>query len=212
MPLTAIGPLRQDEPGNVVRRIAEELHRNAPFLAWVFDRAWERYPYARTGLVRDFVLRSPVFRSEGSKLVEIGLRAYFDSRWIECLCVLIPAVKSCVRRHVELLGGDVYGPREGGGYRLRRLEELLRDPGLEAFWGSGDIPLYLQILYTDARGWDLHHELSHGELAMGRFTRQAADRVLHSLLLLSHIGRASEETGREMEREAPRSELAAAAR
>jgi tetratricopeptide (TPR) repeat protein len=197
MPLASVGPLRRDEPGHVVRRIAAQIHHDSPFLTWAFDRAWERYPQAGTGLVQEFVLRSPVFQGDGAKLVELGLRAYFEARWVECLCVLIPAIEGCVRRHVELLGGPVYRSREGGGYRLRALEELLRDPLLEAFWGSDDIPLYLQILFTDARGWDLQQELAHGELAAGRFTRQAADRVLHSLLLLSHVGRASEVPGRE---------------
>jgi len=207
MPLASIGPLHQDEPGNVVRRIAAEIKRNGQFLGWVFDRAWQRYPHARTGLLEEFVLRSPVFHADSAKLVEIGLRAYFESRFIECLCVLVPVVEGCVRRHVELLGGTVYGPRDGGGYRLRRLEELLRDPLLEAFWGSDAIPLYLRILYTDARGWDLQQELSHGELAADRFTRQAADRVLHSLLLVSHVGRAPADAGGP--KKAPMAEVAA---
>ncbi len=57
----------------------------------------------------------------------------------------------------------------------QRVRELLKD----------DVWMYLTALYIDRRGMNLRNDLAHGLVPVEGFNQPIADRVFHSLLVLS---------------------------
>jgi len=47
--------------------------------------------------------------------------------------------------------------------------------------------MYLRILLTDARGWNVRNEVSHGLASFEMMSLAVADRVVHALLLLALV-------------------------
>jgi hypothetical protein len=69
---------------------------------------------------------------------------------------------------------------------LKTLDELLREEVVARAF-SADGALYLRILLTDPRGWNVRNEVCHGVPAIEFFNPSIADRLIHSLLLIGVV-------------------------
>ena len=74
----------------------------------------------------------------------------------------------------------------GNGYELKTFDELLRDDAIVQV-DDGNLSLYLRVLFTNQRGWNLRNNICHGIAPLSTFNQAAADRVFHALICVASI-------------------------
>ncbi|MGH7241036.1 MAG: DUF4209 domain-containing protein [Candidatus Saccharimonadales bacterium] len=180
-----IGPAQDDIDGNIVDGVCRLLQFEAPFLAHVMMKLQETYNLNSASIV-GHLLKSPTFRVEREEFLKKGLDAYFSDDYMNCIHVLVPQIEEAVRHLLEKCGGAVLKSNRSGGYDLRTLDDLLRDKDIIKALGE-DIAIYLRILLTDRRGWNMRNTICHGMLSIEEVGRPIADRLIHSLMCLALV-------------------------
>lgn len=176
-----IGSLEDDIEGHIVRRVSESLTFSSMLLRLTLQEAIKNLGLG-TKSIMDFISKSPIINSERLPIIEKGVKAYFDQDYLVAIHLLIPQIEEAMRNLIEISGGNVLRPKNGG-YQLRTFDDLLRDEIIEASLGE-DLAIYFRILFTDQRGWNLRNEVCHGIASPNKFDTQTADRLLHGLLTL----------------------------
>jgi lysyl-tRNA synthetase class 1 len=75
-------------------------------------------------------------------------------------------------------------PRHPGITDVKNMNDALGDPRVQAVL-TENVWMYLTVLYIDRRGMNLRNDLAHGLVSVRAFNQSVADRVFHSLLVLS---------------------------
>jgi hypothetical protein len=181
--VASIGAVRDDIEGRVVQRIAQDLSLQAPFLRLVMDRVIGRYRID-AALLLAYLYKSPLFEDAKKDIIAEGLTAYLRKDGLVSIHLLIPQVEDAVRNMAEGCGAPVLRPMRAGGFSLRTLDDLVQD--CASVLGE-DVVLYLRVLLTDPRGWNVRNDVCHGTLPSSQFGMEMADRVIHALLLLGQV-------------------------
>lgn len=181
-PLATIGPLEEDIDGNVVQHIAQDMSISKFFLHSVIERLNERYSIDVEEILT-YLYKSPIFILEKKPILKAGLEALFKNDNLVAIHLLIPQIEDTLRNLAWMLGSTIYKPHRQGGLLLRNFEELIRDEKVSEVLGE-DIVLYLRVLFTDQRGWNVRNSVCHGIAPTSTFNSAIADRVFHALLLL----------------------------
>ncbi len=192
-PIANVGPLEKDEDGHILVRISEQLSFSALFLHLVLEKGAEKGVISRESIL-EFLSNSGIIDKDRFAILNNALQYYFLEDYMGFLHVIIPQIEEAMRNLVEISGGKILRYKEGV-YQLRTFDDILRDATVTSVCGE-DIQLYFRILFTDARGWNLRNEVSHGLMDFELFHKQNADRMLHALLTLGMI-RNSEKVNRE---------------
>jgi Domain of unknown function (DUF4209) len=179
-----IGPLTSDPEGHLVRHISQHLWLSTIWLRETMRRAIEGGITLET--LVGFLFGCPLFQVKRRRLFEEGLSAYVRGETLVAIHVLVPQVEQVVRQLATAVGAPIYIARRGGGLHTRTLDDLLRDPAV-ANALTDDVALYLRVLLTDARGWNVRNVVCHGLAPVTAFTQYVADRIVHSLLVLALI-------------------------
>jgi hypothetical protein len=108
--------------------------------------------------------------------------------------LLIPQVEAAVRTLAELLNLPVYRRGKREGLQSRNLDELLQMESLVNALGRSQA-IYLRVLLTDSRGWNLRNVVCHGIPPTEAFNSEVADRVFHALLILAGLRAIARENG-----------------
>jgi Domain of unknown function (DUF4209) len=197
MVVAEIPPYAEDPDSHLVRQIALNLTITGIFLNPTIDGLLNKYLGGRAeGLVAALEQRAGLFTMKAVALLQAALRAYDAERWIDCIHCFVTLIEALVRRNVEVVGGILYRPRRPNGFVPRQLDELLRDGALAKFWEQEDVPLYLRVLLTDVRGWNIRNLVCHGEFEPEGFSRRTANHLLHAVLVLGLVRRTEEESPR----------------
>jgi hypothetical protein len=186
-PIASLGSLEEDMDGNVVAQTAQNIGLTGFWDRCVIEEMIRRFSID-AALVMGRIARCPVFDESKHPLIHRGLDAYFAGDAMGAIHFLVPQVENAVRTLIALAGGDVYKPNRQGGMDLRSFDELLRDPILIHVLNN-DAAEYLRVLYTDRRGINLRNNVCHGMLVAGAFGMGIADKVFHTLMILSLIRR-----------------------
>lgn len=134
----------------------------------------------------DYLYECPIFEEKRREFLIRGIKAYLDGDFFFALHILIPQIEALIRNLTEKIGVSVLKPSRSGGFYYKTLDELLRDENIiEAL--KENMCLYLRILLTDPRGWNLRNNVCHGISSIETFNQIVADRVFHVLLCLSLI-------------------------
>ena len=176
-----IGSLEDDIEGHIVRRVSESMTFSSMLLRLTLDDAVKNLGLS-TESVMEFIAKSPIINVERLPIIEKGVKAYFDQDYIVAIHLLIPQIEEAIRNLIEISGGNVLRPKNGG-YQLRTFDDLLRDEIIDNSLGE-DLAIYYRILFTDQRGWNLRNEVCHGIASPNKFDVQTADRLMHGLLTL----------------------------
>jgi len=141
-------------------------------------------------VLREYLMQSPIFDAARAELIERGLQAYLDQDPIAAASILIPQVEHVIRNLARLNRSPTYKSRRhrNGGWMLRNIDDLLRDERVIRALGDEGVH-YLQVLFTDQRGWNLRHDACHATLPADAYTMAMCDRIFHALLLLGLVGR-----------------------
>ena len=184
-PVATIGDIESDLDGHVLHHLTQCLHISAPLLRGALERASLLYGLTEDGLL-SHILRSPLFEEARSSIIRRGVAAFLAQDYLPTVHILVPQAEAAVRRLVDLSGGASLKRNRVGGFQLKNLDELLREPAVDRCLGS-DMCLYFRMLLTDQRGWNLRNDLCHGISPSNSFNSASADRVMHVMLCLSVV-------------------------
>ena len=177
--------IEDDLEGHVICKISKNMSISKFFMAEVFE-VWSKERGLNSSEIVNRLERATLISDEKKRILEVGLDAYFDKNYIVSINVLIPQIEAMFRTLVELAGGNVLKVNRQGNYQLITFDQVLREPVLESIFGS-DTMLYLRILFTDKRGWNIRNNVCHGLINDKYFTRGIADRIIHTMLLLGLV-------------------------
>jgi hypothetical protein len=185
LPLTKIGTLENDFGAHVINKFSEIMKFQKPFLHLVLEAFVDTEEFTT-----EFIINRIDEKLIDGKLeiLTTGLNAYFEKKYITAISVLIPQIESMFRLIVELSGGNILKRNRNGNIQLTTFDQILREDVLKEIF-TEDVMLYLRILFTDQRGWNLRNNVCHGIINEHYFTKYIADRVIHTILMLGSLNR-----------------------
>ncbi|MGH7889633.1 MAG: DUF4209 domain-containing protein [Thermodesulfobacteriota bacterium] len=178
-----VGSVEHDLDGNIVHQMSQNMSLSAVFLRSVLESLIAKFDLSAKKLV-DYLYISPIFRKDKKEIIETGLKVYLENNHLVAIHLIIPQIEDAIRNFVEMTGGSVLKSSRSGGFHLKTLDELLRDPRVDAVFEE-DTALYLLVLLTDPRGWNLRNNVCHGTSPIENFGAAVSDRVIHALLCLA---------------------------
>ncbi|GIK17003.1 MAG: hypothetical protein BroJett003_19670 [Planctomycetota bacterium] len=187
--LADVGSLADDLDGRVILQLSQEMDVRWRFLALALDRTYAKFSVGTDGVL-DFVRPSALFDPLREPLLRQGLDAYFRNDHVKAIHVLLPQIEAMLRRLLGYLGQPtskrMRSPK--GVMQEKTLTDILEhEPAVAAFFKENELEdwhVYLRMLLTDPRGWNLRNRLAHGLMTPHEFTRQVSDWVIHVVLLL----------------------------
>lgn len=180
---TVVGNIENDLEGNLVVHISTSMQYYTIFLNIVIEEGRRRGIFTAENIL-SFMTLSPFVKSDRIPIVAKGVEAYFDKDYLVSIHLLIPQIEEIVRNIVEINNITIIkSNKQGTGFRLRLLDEMLRDNAVIKLL-TVDMANYLRILLTDSRGWNLRNDVCHGSVSVDIFNKMTADRIIHALLCL----------------------------
>jgi hypothetical protein len=184
-PLAKVGSLEEDLPGQTVKQMSQNLAIEAVFLRRVFESLVKQYPAFADRCV-NYLFRSPIFKEDRRQIIQLGIEEYAKGNHMEAVHLLIPQIENAIRVLVETAGGSILKPARGGGFHLKVLDDLLRDPLLTQVFGENAV-FYFSAMLIDQRGWNLRNCVCHGLCDASEFGSHMSDRIFHVLLCLALV-------------------------
>jgi hypothetical protein len=190
-------PSYQEDPEAYISlAYSEHLEYWSFFLKRAFDKFREKFKPGTEELLQVLEL-SPLFGEHNRILVRRGLDAYLSNDHVATVHVLVPVVEAALRALLQGLGRPVWrAPRKGSDQERHvvLIDELLRDPALQDYMGE-NASMYLRMLLSDRRGWNIRNNVSHGLLHGESFGRVLSDRLIHVLFGLGMVRGKEKENG-----------------
>lgn len=184
-PLAKIGSVEADLEGRVIHQMTKHLDFDRPWLHMALADLFEQRHIGVDDLVK-YIFQSPCFSPSRSAMITAGLTAYLSNEHVVTAHVLVPQIEAALREIARGLGGGLYKQGRHGGLQLRNLDELLRlDTVVETL--DERVVRYLQVLFTDPRGWNLRNSVCHGLMTAQNFGPAITDRILHAMLVLAQL-------------------------
>lgn len=183
--LAAIGSLEEDIDGHIVFQISQNMQITSFILRETISRFISKYNINSANII-DYLYNSPLFDERRKEFFKTGIDAYLNGQFLIALHVLIPQIEALIRNLAEMIGLPVLKQSRSGGFNYRTLDELLREENIKQVFGE-DLSLYLRVLLTDPRGWNLRNNVCHGISNARIFNEHTANRVFHALLCLALV-------------------------
>ncbi len=183
--LAKIGTDDDGSEGRIFQHLAQTMGFYQPFLSYVIEAiATEFQPTADDILA--VLYQSPLFLESRRSILRDGLSAYLSKDHLKGIHVLVPQIEEMLRTLLALMGipPQKSVPRHPGITDVKNMNDALGDPRVQQVL-TESVWMYLTVLYIDRRGMNLRNDLSHGLVPAEGFNQPIADRVLHSLLVLS---------------------------
>ena len=184
-PLAKVGSLEEDQEGHTVKLMSQNMAIESVFLRRVLESLVKKYPKFKN-LYLDYIFRSPIFEEDRKSIIGWGVKECLNGNHMTAVHLLIPQIENAVRVLLEKAGGSVLKPTRSGGFNLKVLDDLLRDPLLVQVFGE-DIMFYFRALLVDPRGWNLRNRICHGLCEANEFGPSMSDRIVHVLLCLALV-------------------------
>ncbi len=185
-PTSIIRSIKSDFDGHLILHINDVLESYSIYLHPVIQNATEKGLFNTTTILQ-YVKNSPFFESDRIPIVEQGLNSFFNGDYVTFLHLIIPQIENAIRNIVEESGhSTIKFQKHGDGFEIKTLEELLRDDAIVQL-DEGNLSLYLRVLFTDQRGWNLRNNICHGSAPLSWFNPTTADRVFHALICVASI-------------------------
>jgi len=183
--VSTIGPVETDYDGLLLGQVSQDMNIYSVSLDIVLKRAVEEHNL-NPQLIVEYLYDSTVFPSSQHGLLIEGIAKYLDGDYLAANHILTPRIEVVLRKIVEQSGGTVLKEARGGGFYLRSVDELLRSEQMLDVFGS-EICLYLRVLLSDPRGWNVRNDICHGLGAEICHSKAVSDRLIHVLLLFGQL-------------------------
>lgn len=172
-----------DEEGRLIRHICQNLRFQDLFLRLIFPELIRRHKLSAEALIAE-ILASPLWSADRHNILDRGVRAFLDDDALVAIHLLIPEVEAAVRNLAGGSGVVLQKPHRNGGYVLKNLDDLLREEAVVVSL-TEDMALYLRIVLTDQRGWNLRNVVCHGLYPANQLNDAVARRVMMLVFFLS---------------------------
>jgi len=194
-----VGSSESDEDGNLVRHILQTIQFADFFLAAGIERLFASHGLTEETLAAE-VLKSPIWHENRHPVLRRAIKAYFDEDPIVAVHLLVTEIENAIRNVAAGLGLSLQKRNRVGGFDVKNLSDFLAEENVGAFLGT-DVTMYLRIVLTDRRGWNLRNDTCHGIRPASGFTQAVTRRLIHIVLLLSRIRLGSPENTDDAEKE-----------
>jgi len=175
----------EDAEGKLLRHMFQQLQLRSTFLQLGMERLFAKHAVGPSELFAR-VVESPIWHENRHAILRRGIEAYFANDPIAAIHILVTEVENAVRIVAAGLGIARQKPNRMGGFDLKNLGDFLVDETIAAFL-TEDVVMYLRVMLTDRRGWNLRNNVCHGILPAAEFTQTASRQLLHIILLLSEV-------------------------
>lgn len=180
--IASVGPLEEDLDGNIIYQISQNMSFSAFFLRDTIKILINKFSLNTESIV-SYLLASPIFEKIRKDFLVKGIKAYLADDFLVALHILIPQIEASIRNLAEKIETPILKPSRSGGFHYKNLDDLLTDKNIISVLGE-DMRLYLRVLLSDPRGWNLRNNVCHGISPIESFNQMAADRTFHALLCL----------------------------
>jgi len=183
--IATVRSLEEDLEGHIALQISQNVKISSIFLRETLKKLVGKFNLTPTVIV-DYFYESPIFDEKKKDFFAKGIEAFLKGDFLVALHILIPQVEALIRNLAEKIGVPILKSSRSGGFFYRTLDELLREEKIIKVL-SEDMCLYLRVLFTDPRGWNLRNDVCHGISKIEDFNQCTADRIFHTLLCLALV-------------------------
>jgi hypothetical protein len=186
-PMSVVGPYENDPEGHLILHITQSLHLNAFFLNMAIQKMQKCGSLTTEKIMNNLIIPSPIFEENRYCIIQKALDLFFVNDYITFCHLVVPQIENVICNLVSLSGHSVLKPqRKGSGFQLKTLDDLLSDPSV-AYAITEDGAFYLRLVLTDQRALNIRNLLCHGIVPPESFGVNAANRLLHVLIILGFI-------------------------
>ncbi|WGS63937.1 DUF4209 domain-containing protein [Marinitoga aeolica] len=183
--ICSVGSLEEDMDGHISLQISQNMGIDAFLLNETINTLIKKFDLDVKKIV-DYFYESPIFDEKRREFFIQGIEAYLNKEFIKALHILIPQIEAIIRNLAELIGIPVLKTSSSDGFNYKTLDGLLRENRAIGIL-TEDMSLYLRVLLTDPRGWNLRNNMCHGISNVEDFNQISADRIFHALLCLALV-------------------------
>lgn len=183
--VSTVGPAETDYDGLLISQVSQDMSIYSVSLDFVLKRAIEEHSLGPRMIV-EYLYASTVFPPSQRELLASGITKYLEGDYLSANHILTPRIEVVLRTIVEQSGGRVLKEARAGGFYLRNVDELLCSEEMLNIFGS-DICLYLRVLLSDPRGWNVRNDICHGLGVDACLSKAVSDRLVHVLLLFAQL-------------------------
>lgn len=186
-PMSVVGPYENDPEGHLILHITQLLQINAFFLNMAIQKMQKCGSATTEKIMNGLIIPSPIFEENRYCIIQRALDLFFGKEYITFCHLIVPQIENAICNIVSLSGHSVLKPqRNGSGFQLITLDDLLRDTSIEHAL-TEDGAYYLRLVLTDQRALNIRNLLCHGIIPPESFGVNAANRLLHVLIILGFI-------------------------
>lgn len=186
-PMSVVGSYENDPEGHLILHITQLLQLNAFFLNMAIQKMQKCGGATTEKIMNGLIIPSPIFEENRYCIIQSALDLFFGKEYITFCHLIVPQIENAICNIVSLSGHSVIKPqRNGSGFQLKTLDDLLKDPAV-AYAITEDGTYYLRLVLTDQRALNIRNLLCHGILSPESFGVNAANRLLHVLIILGFI-------------------------
>lgn len=183
--VATVGSVDNDLEGRVVMQMSQNFQIESLFLRRALEEFIKRFGLNSDALLNQ-LYKSPLFDESRRAILKRGLDAFYAGDHVVAVHLLIPQIEHAFRRLLVMCQRPVLKLNRQGGQDLRILDEMLRDPAVVELFSESKT-VYLRVLLTDRRGWNLRNDVCHGITEPDSIGWYACDRVIHVFLILCCI-------------------------
>ncbi len=180
----------EDRESHVVTKSMHLLHFASVSMQRVLDELLPRHGLTPERLT-ELTDESPIFLDARRPLVARAFKAYCMGDYITFLHLGVPEAESVLRALYQNATQQASSTsRDSRRWRKITLNQVLDDKALGEFLGD-DAVFYLKVVLTHDLGMNMRNLVSHGLVTASWCNKYRADRLLHVLLMLSLLVRAT---------------------
>ncbi len=186
-PMSIVGPYESDPDGHLILFITQSMEINSFFINMAIQMMIKNETITEAIIMNNLIKLSPIFEENRYSIINKALESFFKNDYTLFCHLIIPQIENAICNLVSLSGHSVLKSQsKGRGFQLKTLDELLRDPSL-AYAITEDGAYYLRLVLTDQRALNIRNLLCHGIVPPESFGVNAANRLLHVLIILGFI-------------------------
>jgi hypothetical protein len=179
----AVGGIDSDQEGRLMQHLAQIARFNTMWLDLSMRRLFDKFVSTPAALV-GWLIGCPLFRPLDERTLQSSVTAYMRGEYALTVCALVPLIESAIRELARHRGASLLRKGRFHGQHLRNLDELLTDEKVRGYYPE-QFSIYLRMLLTDQRGWNVRNNVCHGIIPGDQIGVSYANRVLHSLFIVA---------------------------
>lgn len=176
-----------DGEGRLFQQLGQTIGFYQPFLSYVIEAVMMEFKPSVDDILA-VLYDSPLFLESRRGILRDGLSAYLSRDHLKSVHVLVPQLEEMLRTLLGLMGipPQKSVQRHPGITDVKNMNDALGDQRVQEAL-TENVWMYLTAIYIDRRGINLRNDLAHGLVPLEGFNQDIADRVFHSLLVLSRM-------------------------